>query len=214
MLLHLVRKDLLIAKKYVLISMLLTVAIPVFVMFLAPTVPGIIPFIYMVIFGEVLLLQAIAQEEAKHPKTIALLCASPYERKSFVLAKYLLFLLIFSYCSLVYTLVTYFIGKTIFIDLTTFLIVMLVGSIFFGVYMPLDFKYGFAKAKFAITIVILLFSLGPTLFTRFFEDLDIIFSSFKALSPLAINSILALSNVFIIGISLLISIRIFANKDL
>ena len=86
MLLHLVKKDLLISKRYVIIMLLLTFALPVFILLLEPSVPGVLPFIYAVIFGEVLLLQAIAPEEEKHPKAVALLCAGPYKRETFVLA--------------------------------------------------------------------------------------------------------------------------------
>lgn len=214
MLLHLIKKDILIVKKHVLMTMLIIIAIPLFVMFTAHNIPGLIPFVYMIVLGEVLLLQAIAQEEAKHPKTIALLCATPYQRKTFVLAKYMLFFLIFIYCSVVYTLIAFFINKTIIINLTTFLVVMMIGAIVFSIYMPIEFKYGVVKAKFIFMIIILLFSLAPPLFVNLFGSISIKFSILKTLSPLLKNTVLALGNVFVLGVSLIISTKIFAKKEL
>ena len=214
MLLHLVKKDLLIAKKYVLTSMLLVVAIPIFIIFLTPAVAAILPFVYMVLFGEILILQAIAQEEEKYPKAVALLCASPYERRHFVLAKYALFFLIFTYSGVTYTIITFFLARTLFLDLTSFLAVLFLGSTFFGIYMPLEFKFGFAKAKFVITTAILLMSLGPVLFTRFSAYLNIDFSKLPTLPPLALNTLLVAATALITAASLLVSVRIFSNKDL
>lgn len=214
MLLHLIKKDILIAKKYVFITMLMIVAIPLFVMLVAPSVSSIVPFLYMVVLGEVMLLQAIAQEEAKHPKTTALLCSAPYQRKNFVQAKYALFLLIFVFCWLIHTFIMFFINKSNILDLTTILAVMLVGAIIFGFYIPIEFKYGVVKAKFVFMLVILMFSLGPSLLVNLFENIKLDFSILETISIAVKNILLILANLMVLGISMLLSTRIFSAKEL
>lgn len=216
---HLIKKDLLIAKRVVIISMLLTIAIPIFALYLEPSIPGVLPFIYAVIFGEIMLLQTIAHKEQTYPKAVALLCASPYERKAFVLAKYILFILLFLYSSAAYTFVAFCMSKSFPIELTAlvnptiFLTVLLIGSVFFGAYMPLDFKYGFATARFASNIAIVLLSLGPILFSQFFGNLSIGLTNL-ALTPFTVNCTFALASFLIIVISFRISMHVFTNKDL
>ncbi len=214
MLAHLIRKDILIAKKHVLVSMLVIIAIPIFVISVAPSAPPVAPFIYMVVLGEVLLLQAISQEEAKHPKTIALLCATPYQRGTFVLAKYALFMLVFIYCTLVYFSVSFLIEKRIVIDLTSFLAVLFIGAIIFGIYMPIEFKYGVVNAKFIFMIIILLFSSGPALFMNIFGNTGLDLSVLESLSSSVKNTVLALGSLLALSISMIVTMRIFAKKEL
>lgn len=214
MLLYLIKKDILIAKKFVFITMLMIIAIPLFVMLVAPSVSSVALFLYMVVLGEVMLLQAIAQEEAKHPKATALLCAAPYQRKTFVQAKHALFLLIFFICWIVHTLIMIFINKSSILDLTMILAVMLVGAIVFGFNISMEFKYGVVKAKFVFMIVILIFSLGPSLLAGFFGSVKLDFTVFETMSPAAKNALLALANVMVISISIVLSTRIFSKKEL
>lgn len=214
MLLHLIKKDILIAKKYVFITMLIIIAIPLSVMLVVPSVSSLAPFLYMVVLGEAMLLQTISQEEAKNPKTTALLCAAPYQRKNFVQAKYALFFLIFAFCWLIHTFVTFFINKSNILDLTTILTVMLVGAIICGFYIPIEFKYGVVKAKFVFMIVIFMFSLGPSLLGNFFGSIKLDFSVLETISPAIKNSLLILANLMVLGISMLLSTRIFLKKDL
>jgi ABC-2 type transport system permease protein len=214
MLLHLIKKDILIAKKYVFITMLAILAIPLFIMLVAPSLSGLIPFLYMVVLGELILLQAISQEEAKYPKTTALLCAAPYPRKTLVKAKYTLFLLIFAYCCFIYAIVNFFINKSGIIDLTMILTVMLVSAIIFGIYMPIEFKHGFVKARFIFMMVIIVFSLGPSVLVNLFGDVRLDFSAFATISSGTKNIVLVLANILVLGISMMVSISIFSKKEL
>ena len=219
MVLHLVKKDILIAKKFVFVAMLVVIAVPLLIMLTAPSIPGFLPFLYMVVIGELLLLQAISQEEAKYPKAVALLCAAPYTRSAFVKAKYIFFILIFAYCCVVNTLLMLVINKQPnSLDLTAMLAVLLVSVIIYGIYMPIEFKYGLVKAKFVFMIAIFAFSLGPTIFAtifaNFFANITIDFSALAAISSGVKNIVLALASIAVFGISMMVSTKIFSKKEL
>lgn len=212
MMLHLIKKDILLVKKYVIITMAVMIIFPLFTMMTAPSVSGLPTFLYMAIIAELLLMQALSQEESKYPKAIALLCASPYKRSTFVMAKYTLILLIFAYCYIVHTLLTLALSQSGIMDLTSILTVLLINVIIFGVFVPLELKLGFVKAKFFSTVIILLFALGPSLLNGFFEGID--FSALTAMPSNLKNIVLALASIAALGISATVSIRIFARKDL
>lgn len=214
MLLNLVRKDILIAKKYVFATMAIIVVIPLFFLFAAPDVlgSGFICFLYMVVLGEVVLLQAISQTEGKYPKAAALLCAAPYKRSSIVIAEYIFFLLIFAYCYIAHTLLMLMINPANLLDLTTILTVFLISAVMYGFYMPFEFKFGFIKAKYLFMIIIILFSVGPTLFRNLLAGID--FSALAAIPVYAKNIGLALLSIMILGASMIVSIKIFFRKEL
>lgn len=215
MVLHLVKKDILIAKKFVFVAMLVVIAVPLFIMLTVPELTGFLPFLYMVVMGELLLLQAISQEEAKCPKATALLCAAPYTRSDFVKAKYIFFLLIFAYCCIVYVLMMLVINRQPnSLDLTAMSAVLLVSVIIYGIYMPIEFKYGLVKAKFVFMIAIFALSLGPTIFVKLFANITIDFSALAAISSGVKNIVSVLASIAVFGISMMVSTRIFSKKEL
>ena len=79
MLLHLVKKDFLIVKKYVLIMLVAAIAIPPVMLWRAPEYGGVMGFILSVIFAVFMLLQYVSLKEYQCPKASALLCAAHFE---------------------------------------------------------------------------------------------------------------------------------------
>lgn len=214
MLWNLVKKDILIAKKYVIVTMLVVIAIPLFIMFSAPSLSGFFPFLYMVAMAELLLLQAISQEEAKYPKATALLCTAPYTRSAFIKAKYVFSLLIFAYCYIVHTLVMLVIDKSNILDLTTILMVLLFSVLLYGIYMPIEVRYGAVKAKFVFMIMIFVLSFGPVVFANLFANITIDISALAAISSTIKNIVLVLASMLVFGISMRVSTKIFSKKEL
>ena len=78
MLLHLVKKDFLIVKKYVLIMLVAAIAIPPVMLWRAPEYGGGMGFILSVIFAVFMLLQYVSLKEYQCPKASALLCAAHF----------------------------------------------------------------------------------------------------------------------------------------
>jgi ABC-2 type transport system permease protein len=214
MILHLVKKDFLLVKKYICFMMLLAVAVPLFVAWRVPTMGGVISFIYTVVFTELIICQSISVEESKYPKAAALLCSAPYPRSTFVKAKYVFFLLLFAYCYVVYALMALVVPNIDAIDLTIVLSVLLFGVILYGVYLPLYFKHGAEKTKFFFMICIFAISFGSPMFYQYFANTNINFSMLTSTPALTKNTVLALAIIIALGISQGVPVRIFSKKDL
>lgn len=216
MVLNLIKKDILIAKNLFWAIMILVIAIPLFFMLAAPASISSFAFLYMVILSEVILAQSISSIEAQSPKAPALLCTAPYTRKSLVSAKYIFFILLFAFCYAVHTLLSFIINPSFILDVTSFLTVLLCGVIIYGIYMPIEFKYGNVKARFVFMVIILLFSVGPPLFTNFFADIDFsgLIGHISSIPVIAKCFALGLSSAILFFVSMGVSVRIFANKEL
>ena len=170
-LLQLMRKDGLLVKKIAIATMILLIILPIFIIWTVPILAGRPVFLYITVIAELMLFQAVSQTEAKSPKAVALLCAAPYSRKTVVQAKYALFLLIFAYCYLVYSLVNLILDPKNMLDISSVLFVLLINAIIQAIYLPIEFRYGLVKAKFIFMGVILAFSLGPSLLAPLFGSI-------------------------------------------
>jgi ABC-2 type transport system permease protein len=212
MLLNLVKKDFLLIKKQVFIMMFAVVAVVLFIMWQAPVLAGFPSFLLMVLYAEIILCQSVSVMESKYPKASALLCAAPYSRNTFVAAKYVFALLIFVYCYIAYSLVTMVIPKAGAPDLFTVLAALLVNMLIYGIYMPLEFKFGFEKTKFAFTIILFAATFGVSMLYGSHIKIDL---SWLAAIPAAVQLLaLVLINIAILVISISASIRIYAGKEL
>ena len=89
MLLHLVKKDFLIVKKYVLIMLVAAIAIPPVMLWRAPEYGGVMGFILSVIFAVFMLLQYVSLKEYQCPKASALLCPISPEASGFIKVHFL-----------------------------------------------------------------------------------------------------------------------------
>lgn len=127
MLLHLIKKDVLITKGHVLAIMVFIIAVPLFFFFYAPFPAGALSLLYMVAYTEVVLLQTVIETESKNQKASALLCAAPYTRKALVQAQYLFFVLRFLFCCIVHTLLAVVTDPANILNLTSVVAVLLFG---------------------------------------------------------------------------------------
>lgn len=212
MLFHLVKKDFLLVKKYVLFMLLFTLAFPLFILWRAPVFVGFVSFLFTAIFTEFMLCQAVSQIEAKYPKTDALLCAAPYSRSCIVKAKYAFFLLIFVLCCLVYSIVSLVIPSVGVLNASTILLVLLLCAIPYSIYMPFQFKLGFEKTKFAFMIILFVLSFGMPAIYMANVRLDL--STLSAIPVIIQCLMLAVSAIAILCISMMVSIGIYAKKEL
>ena len=86
MIANLVKKDFLLVKKSVAAFLGISILVPLLVIILMRNTTqiqgiGMFVFLYMVILIEVIFMQAVATEEEKSPKAMALLCAAPFPKK-------------------------------------------------------------------------------------------------------------------------------------
>ena len=160
MLIHLVRKDFLIVKKYVLLMLAVCVFIPPFMMWRIndATYVGSMSFILAAIFSVFMLLQYVSLKENQYAKASTLLCATPYPRKLLVLSKYVFGLLIYGACCLIFWTETLLFPVLGGFRIELSAIMFLVVALFLGIYLPVQYKLGYETTKFAFFIIIMAFS--------------------------------------------------------
>lgn len=212
MILNLIRKDFLLVKKYVFLTMILPVLIPIFFSFRAPVILGFTAILMSVMLTGVLMLGNLLIEEEKYPKAEMLLCTSPYTRKMMVLEKYIFLLLIIVYCCLAYNVTAIFFSRIPYLDIKLMLIVLLIVTVLFGAYMPLQYRWGIQKTKLILSVSTFVVPLLLTSIKNIGEGLINMNNFIKKQS--AMQYIILLTASLLLGsISFYVSNKIYNKKD-
>lgn len=212
MLIHLIKKDFLIIKRYVLYMLAFSVLVPFFVLWRVPQVSGALGFYFSVIFSFFMLLQFISQKEFQYPKASTLLCTTPYPRSLLVIAKYGFLLIIYGMCCLIFMIETIIFPPVGKFNLGMVVLMFFFISVFIGIYFPLQYKFGYEKMRFASTIVIISSPyLMPKLMILGFGDS---FNWLGSISPMVFYSGMVLFSFVILWISAYASIQIYNQGDL
>ena len=211
MLLHLLKKDVLIIKKYVLIMLAAAVLIPPFMLWRAPQYTGVLGFMLSVIFCVFMLLQYVSLKEYQFPKAATLLCAAPYSRRMIVLSKYIFCMATYVACCLIYGIETLVIPGLGSCDIKLFVLMFLVTSVFLGVYLPVQYRLGYEKTKFVFVVVIMA---SPFILPQLMIMENVNLDHFSLLSPILAYGGIALLSLGILMISTFLSMRIYSNVDL
>jgi len=220
MIFNLVKKDMLIVRKFVIIMF--------FVAFFAPSLLlqnmdvensmnntyGVLVF-FMVLFVIILLLSSsVSLIDETYKKGCAYLCTTPYTRNQIVLSKYIFSYIIFiAYC-LIYIIENMVYPQyTIKLNFEIIIISLLAISIFRGVLIPLEYKFGYEKAKY---IIILLPILLPYVLSIVFDKVDISRLDITQIYDMNIGlKMIFVFSVFLINaVSMIVSCYIFKNKEL
>lgn len=215
MLINLVVKDILLVKRYFFILLVFAAIAPIYLSTqLHLNDGGLIGFLLTVVFMEHILFGTISKFEDQY-KGATLLCATPYTRSAFVKAKYLFLLVVFLCASIIRMIISIIIPSGIEnLSINALGITFLVVSILFGILLPFQFKFGFDKTKMISFIVVFLTPfVAPTLIK------EIQLSHLNFTLPLPFPSIImawmpCLISIVISIISMIISLKIYAKKDL
>ncbi|TKI84340.1 ABC-2 transporter permease [Bacillus mycoides] len=215
MLINLVVKDILLVKKYFSILLVFAAIVPIYLSTqLKLNDGGLIGFLLTVVFMEHILFGTISKFEDQY-KGAALLCATPYTRSAFVKAKYLFLLVVFLCASIIRMITSIIMPSGIEnLSINALGITFLVVSILFGILLPIQFKFGFDKTRMISFIVVFLIPfVAPTLIK------EIQLSHLNFTLPLPFPSIImvwmpCLISIVISIISMIISLKIYAKKDL
>ena len=155
MLFHLVKKEFLIVKKYVLIMLIAAILIPPVMRWRTPEFAGTFGFILSVIFSIFMLLQYVSLKEYQFPKAAMLLCATPFSRSIMVLSKYIFCIVIYVACCIIFGIETLLIPGLGTSGMELFILMFFVTSVFIGIYLPIQYKLGYEKTKFAFAVIII-----------------------------------------------------------
>ena len=215
MLLHLVEKDFVIIKKYVLLMLIIVLLIPPFLSWripeAAPELTGSISFVISAVFAVFMLLMYVSTKEFQYPKASALLCAAPYPRSLVVLSKYVFCVVVFAACSIICWIETLLLPKLgefrFELVMTAFVGITLIISI----YLPIQFKLGYEKTKFFFIVVIMA---APFLLPQLLKNGSSCLAFFQTI-PTSLLCVMAASvSLILLAASILISVKIYSQKDL
>ncbi|MGI5989597.1 MAG: ABC-2 transporter permease [Lachnospiraceae bacterium] len=175
---------------------------------------GFLIFLYFLLLVVVTWLSQAAVEEEKNPHAAALLCAAPYSRKNFVVAKYICYLILFAGSVALYSIIAALHPGLNFLSAAELLLGFLVGAFLYGLYTNAAIRYGMAKAQYIVTATILIMVFVPMILVRFFRPELILFQLFLDGSGAAVPAILAGASVCVFFVFLSASIHCFEKKEL
>lgn len=211
MLFPLLKKDFLIVKKYVLIMVVVAALIPPFMRWRTPEFSGAFGFILSVIFSVFMLLQYVSIKEYQFPKAATLLCAAPFSRKMMVLSKYVFCMVVYGACCIIYGIETLVIPGLGTPDVKLFVLMLLVMSVFIGVYLPVQYKWGFDRTKYIFAVIIIA---SPMCLPVLMRANRINPGLLTALPPAALYGGIVLIGLAVLAASASLSITIYAKADL
>ena len=211
MLFHLIKKDFLIVKKYVFIMLVTAVLIPPFMLWRTPEYTGILGFMLSVIFCVFMLVQYVTLKEYQFPKAATLLCATPFSRKMIVLSKYIFCIAIYVACCIIYAIETLVVPGLGTIDVTLFLLMLLVTSVFIGIYLPVQYKLGYEKTKFVFAVVVMA---SPFILPQLMKMENVNSKFLSMLSPLIVYTSVFLFSLIFLIVSVILSMKFYSETDL
>ncbi|MGF9916750.1 ABC-2 transporter permease [Paenibacillus ehimensis] len=215
MLFHLVKKDFLLAKKYWIFMLLAATVLPVFMHTKLNFIAGeFLPFFLSTLYISFLLFSTVSMTDYKY-KGSTFLCATPFTRKTIVISTYCFIIAIFIGCCCLYTLVALISPwKVGLLDLSdvgrTFFLI----SIIFGVMIPVQYRFGYEKSRYIFFFLIFLAPFVLPNLMKVLQHNGAVFPVSLPVSPFVLDALLILLAFVIGGISMVLSIRIFSNKNL
>lgn len=150
-------------------------------------------------------------KEYQFPKAATLLCATPFSRNMIVLSKYIFCIAVFIACCIIYAIETLVIPGLGTVDMTLFLLMFLVTSVFIGVYLPVQYKLGYEKTKFAFLVVIMA---SPFILPQLMKMENVNLNFLSMFSPILICGSVLLFSCVVLIVSVILSMKFYSATDL
>lgn len=148
MILQLLKKDCIIAKNYVVAVILIGMGLPVLLVWKQPQMLEVFALPGAVFISTVASNLAVSEKENMYLKATALLCATPYNRGKLVEEKYLLYFLIYLYCSAIFWIEMQVIPQLAAVDFVRSVVIsFLIQVICMGIFLPIQYRFGYEKTK-------------------------------------------------------------------
>lgn len=187
------------------------VLIPPFMLWRVPEYAGILGFMLSVIFCVLILLQYISLKEYQFPKAASLLCAATFSRKMMVLSQYIFCITVYIVCCAIYTIEALLIPGLDTMNAAMFFLMFLVTSVLISIYLPIQYKLGYEKTKFAFTVVIIA---SPFLLPQLMKMENFNLNFLSEFSPILICGSVLLLSCMILAVSAALSIKFYNRTDL
>lgn len=202
------KKDFLLAKKYIPFVMMAVLALPAARASKLNGADGMqsaLTFAFEAIYSEFLVCRYLAMKEFQYPKAASFLCTLPYARGMQVISKYLIYAMIFAFCCMAYWANTLFVPNLSKFGAELAVPALFMASVLYSVYMPVQYQFGYEKSKF---VFLVLMTAVPLLIAD--TNTAVIVGSLPKLTyPAMLGLALAA-----LGASAVVSVKIFDGKEL
>ena len=209
----LIKKDFLLMKRYLFLTVAFMFGVPLLLLWKAPEAIGLGGFMVTAFMTFVTCEQQLSVFYVKYPKALALLFATPYKRSEYVIARYAFFSLLFIVALALYNAV-YLFSRARLVSVQGALSAYLLWSVFLGVYLPLQFKLGYEKMKYAMMALILFPPIVLPLIAPYVRNLAPYTAFTIVLSQSAWLLLFVFASTIITAVSIAISVQILNNKEL
>lgn len=213
MILNLIRKDIMIVKGYFFVVIVVAVGVPLLIAWRQPWMGGLVGLLMSVLVASVSFNLAVSEKENKYPKATAFLSSTPYMKNKIIFAKYTIYIIIWLVCCTASFIEMHFVSEIAINDFAqASAIVFLIQSICMGIFLPIQYEFGYEKTKF---VCIFLVFLAPfTLTATEYIEIPINIRSFFDSIPVFLTLIFFAFGIFAWFVSFVISEKIFNMKDL
>lgn len=213
--LNLIKKDFLIAKKVWIFVLLGVIVVPLFLTFVGSDVriPSGLALSITSILLAMILFSSLDEEEEKYPKASALMSTIGYSRTVQILKRYVLMLLFYLYCALIYFIESGFMQGLGELTLSQLIFSLFSFVLISSIYLALTTALGVRAGRYVVMFVVLLISLGPVIISKLniqlrLSDLRVLLNESSLLFALAVLSFI------LYLLSLKISLRAYKKKEL
>lgn len=156
MLIPLIKKDLTIVKGYTLGVVAIAFGLPLLLAWRQPQMGGMISLLMAVLISSVAFNLAISEKENQYPKATALLSSTPYTKGKVIVSKYALYFIIYVICCIAYLVEMQFVPELKLDNFAqTAALVFLIQAFGMGIFLPIQYKFGYEKTKFVCFLLFL-----------------------------------------------------------
>ena len=166
---------------------------------------------YSVIFCVFMLLQYVSLKEYQFPKAATLLCATPFSRSMMVLSKYIFCIVIYVACCIIFGIETLLIPGLGTSGTELFILMFFVTSVFIGIYLPIQYKLGYEKTKFAFAVIIIA---SPFILPMLMRMDTVNLDFFVSIPVYIVYGGVFAGGFIILALSSMLSIKIYNETDL
>lgn len=214
MLIHLVFKDLLIVKKYILLVFLVAACVPPFLLWRNPELASVLGLVFSIVFGVLMPLMYLGEKENKYANATLLLAATPYPRKWMVVSKYLVSLLMFFVCTLIFWLETLIFPSLDGFNAALAAVLFFIVSLFLSLYLPLYYKIGHDNTKYVFVVVIM----AVPILTGALDKMPGLSAGLReimaTLTPPLFFAALIVGSLALLAVSAILAVRFYERTDL
>ncbi len=159
MFLALIKKDFLLIRRYIVLLIALNLLVP-YMMTMNVAFVGPTGFFITVAATAYMVLIATGAKKLQYPRAASLLCAAPYSRRMIVLSKYVVIFLPYGFSCAAFWAVSLIKPQVGGMSPGMAIMGFLILAVAVGIYMPLQFKLGYEKARYLIMAAYLVLVCG------------------------------------------------------